>query len=89
VNLAYAERAVLALNPREDVCAVVSDVAMPGLVNGFDLARRLNSSSPQTGVILLSGVMKPTGHPLPRGVRFLSKPVKASTLLRLVREVDR
>ena len=77
----------LALAKREDVCAVVSDVAMPGPINGFELARRLNSSSPQTGVILVSGVMKPTDHPLPRGVRFVTKPVKASTLLRLVREV--
>ena len=77
----------LALAKREDVCAVVSDVAMPGPINGFELARRLNSSSPQTGVILVSGIMKPTDHPLPRGVRFVTKPVKASTLLRLVREV--
>ena len=77
----------LALAKREDVCAVVSDVAMPGPINGFELARRLNSSSPQTGVILVSGVMKPTDNPLPRGVRFVTKPVKASTLLRLVREV--
>jgi len=42
---------------------------------------------PRMGVILVSGVMQPTGVYLPLGVRFMSKPVKASTLLRLVREV--
>jgi two-component system, response regulator PdtaR len=77
----------LALAKREDVCAVVSDVAMPGAFNGFELARRVKSHCPHTGVILVSGVMEPAGYHLPRGVRFVTKPVKASTLLRLVREV--
>ena len=77
----------LALAKRKDVCAVVSDVAMPGPVNGFELARRVKSDNPHTGVILVSGVMEPAGYHLPRGVRFVTKPVKASTLLRLVREV--
>jgi len=77
----------LALARRKDVCAVVSDVAMPGRLNGFELARRVRSECPHTGVILVSGVMEPQGYHLPRGVRFVAKPVKASTLLRLVREV--
>lgn len=69
------------------VCAVVSDVAMPGSVNGFELARRVREECPRTGVVLVSGVMEPTGGDVPGGVRFVPKPVKASTLLRLVREV--
>ena len=31
--------------------------------------------------------MEPADYHLPRGVRFMAKPVKAMTLLRLVREV--
>jgi CheY-like chemotaxis protein len=77
----------LEVTKRDDVCAVVSDVAMPGPFNGFELARRVKRLSPRTGVILVSGVMEPAGYHLPRGVRFVTKPVKASTLLRLVREV--
>lgn len=77
----------LAVAKRKGVCAVVSDVAMPGPVNGFELARRVKSACPRTGVILVSGVMEPAGYHLPRGVRFVTKPVKAATLLRLVREV--
>lgn len=77
----------LAVAKRGEVCAVVSDVAMPGAFNGFELARRVRSDCPHTGIILVSGVMEPAGYHLPRGVRFVTKPVKASTLLRLVREV--
>ena len=69
------------------VCAVVSDVAMPGKVNGFELARRVREQCPRTGVVLVSGVLEPSKAHLPGGVRFMPKPVKASTLLRLVREV--
>jgi two-component system, response regulator PdtaR len=86
IAAANAEQA-LELVEAADVCAVVSDVAMPGAINGFELARRIRSDSPRTGVILVSGVLEPAGYHLPRGVRFVSKPVKASTLLRLVREV--
>jgi CheY-like chemotaxis protein len=69
------------------ICAVVSDVSMPGSVNGFELARRVRSACPRTGAVLVSGVTDPTEANLPSGVLFVSKPVKASTLLRLVREV--
>lgn len=69
------------------LCAIVSDVAMPGSLNGFELAWRVHEESPQTGIVLVSGVHDPSQLHLPGGVRFVSKPVKASTLLRLVREV--
>ncbi|MFN3623576.1 MAG: response regulator [Hyphomicrobium sp.] len=68
------------------LCAIVSDVDMPGDVDGFELARRVRKEFPRTGVVLVSGVLEPQTY-LPTGVRFLTKPVKASTLLRLVREV--
>lgn len=70
-----------------DICAVVSDVAMPGSIDGFELARRVREVWPRTGVVLVSGVLEPQRMHLPGGVRFVPKPVKASTLLRLVREV--
>jgi CheY-like chemotaxis protein len=85
VEASTGEEALLVL-AEGGVCAVVSDVSMPGTVNGFELARRVREESPRTGVVLVSGVIEPDVH-LPGGVRFLTKPVKASTLLRLLREV--
>lgn len=86
VEAGTGEEALLRL-AEGGVCAVVSDVAMPGEVDGFELARRVRTESPRTGIVLVSGVTIPDGGHLPGGVRFLTKPVKASTLLRLVREV--
>ena len=45
------------------------------------------NTRPETGVVLVSGVHEPDKAYLPGGVRFITKPVKAATLLRLVREV--
>lgn len=69
------------------LCAIVSDVAMPGALNGFELARRVRQDYPRTGVVLVSGMPEFCEANLPGGVRFIAKPVKASTLLRVVREV--
>ena len=87
LEAATGEEALALISDGGPLCAVISDVAMPGPVDGFELARRVRHDQPRMGVILVSGVMAPTGVYLPLGVRFMSKPVKASTLLRLVREV--
>jgi CheY-like chemotaxis protein len=86
VEAATGEEA-LELIAQGGVCAMVSDVAMPGRLDGFQLARLVREKCPRMGVVLVSGVMEPSQAHLPGGVRFMSKPVRASTLLRLVREV--
>ena len=75
---------LIALRP--DVFAVVSDIAMPGSIDGFELARQVQHRWPDIGIVLVSGQMVPKAH-FPGGVLFLSKPFKASTLLRLLREI--
>jgi CheY-like chemotaxis protein len=82
-----AEEAMTRLAADTAICAVVSDVAMPGPFDGFELARRLRREFPRIGVVLVSGVLEPKDMYMPLGVRFIAKPVRAATLLRLVREV--
>jgi CheY-like chemotaxis protein len=82
-----AADALAQIGTDEDFCAVVSDVAMPGPFDGFELARRVREGFPRMGIILVSGVSEPKDMYIPLGVRFLAKPVRAVTLLRLVREV--
>jgi CheY-like chemotaxis protein len=82
-----AEAALSRIATDTGICAVVSDIAMPGRFDGFELARRLRREFPRVGVVLVSGVLEPKDFYMPLGVRFVSKPVRAATLLRLVREV--
>lgn len=87
LEAANGDEALTLIAGSENICALVSDVAMPGSVDGFDLARRVRDTRPRMGIVLVSGAIAPDGRALPLGVRFVSKPVRAATLLRLVREV--
>ncbi len=87
IEAASGEEALTLVSRARGICAVVSDVAMPGAVNGIELARRLRRASPRMGIVLVSGVFAPDRAFLPLGVPFVSKPVRAATLLRLVRQV--
>jgi two-component system, response regulator PdtaR len=76
---------VLAVRP--GVFAVVTDIVMPGAVDGFELAREIQHRWPDIGVVVVSGQMEPPKSHCPNAVLFLSKPFKVSTLLRLLRDI--
>lgn len=68
------------------ILAVVSDLAMPGSIDGYELAREVHRRWPHIGLVLVSGQMEPLKLHFPQGAFFLPKPFKTSTLLRLLRD---
>ena len=84
---ANGAEALETLAVRPDVLAVVTDIVMPGAVDGFELAREVQHRWTDIGIIVVSGQMEPPKTHCPHGVLFLSKPFKASTLLRLLRDI--
>jgi CheY-like chemotaxis protein len=75
------------LAKRAHIFAVVSDIAMPGSIDGYELTREVQRRWPHIGLVLVSGQMDPLKSHFPGGVLFLPKPFKASTLLRLLRDI--
>ena len=70
------------------VDVVVSDVVMPGGLNGADLAEGLRADHPDLGVVLVTGHSR--DHldrfgQLPDGIQVLQKPYVASVLVQAVR----
>ncbi|MDH2076888.1 response regulator [Pseudomonas atacamensis] len=75
-----ADQALIALQGVMPFCLVVSDVRMPGRLDGLDLARTIWSQWPELPVILMSGDAALPPALLPSNARFLRKPVDLEAL---------
>jgi|GEM_PF-1271 Response regulators consisting of a CheY-like receiver domain and a winged-helix DNA-binding domain len=77
-----ADEALDVLSVVQGITAVISDIDMPGAMNGVDLARRLTDSRPDLHVVLMSDK---SGHLdkdiWPSDVPFLNKPFTQEELL--------
>src|SRR5262245_13591802 len=64
------------------LAAIVTDVAMPGQVDGRELAWQAHKTHPDAAVIVISGHVRASPEELPPDACFLSKPLAARDLLR-------
>lgn len=68
---------------------LISDVVLPGSINGIDIAKVLKTRKPEIGVMLMSGYIQQAvtrSGDLPENAVFLSKPFSINELLRKIRE---
>ena len=56
-----------------EVAAVLTDVQMPGTLDGFDLAVKISITWPEVTVLMTSGLDRPSSLLIP-SVNFLPKP---------------
>jgi signal transduction histidine kinase len=74
---------------RDEIDLLVTDLVLPGGMNGKDLAERFSKGNPKLKVICTSGYsveMASRDFPLEEGVNFLAKPFGARKLAQTVRE---
>ena len=71
-----------------DVSAIVTDINMPGDLDGLDLARHIRATRPQTGVVVTSGRYDALPSDLRADVTFLSKPWTGDLLLNALDDCD-
>jgi PAS domain S-box-containing protein len=74
---------------REQIHLLLTDLVMPGGVNGKDLGERLLRENPKLKVIYASGYSAEIvgkDFTLEEGVNFITKPFQAEKLARLIRE---
>jgi CheY-like chemotaxis protein len=82
-----AEEAMTLLEAKPEIVALVTDVRMPGPLDGFGLAHLAASRWPETGIVITSAQALPGEGDLPKGTEFLAKPYQPSALLSAVRKV--
>lgn len=83
-----AENAAGALRILEfhhQIGSVVTDIQMPGTMDGLALARFIRDSFPPIRLIISSGAIRPSATELPRDTVFLQKPLIIRDLSPLLR----
>jgi two-component system, response regulator PdtaR len=87
IEAANADDALESLEANSEVQLLITDVNMPGTINGLVLARQVHDRWPHIGIIVVSGDSVPPRHELPAGSQFYRKPYDASKVVRHAREL--
>jgi CheY-like chemotaxis protein len=81
-----AVEAISILERRSDVWAVVTDVQMPGSINGLKLAHLISTRWPKVKIIVTSGRLRLREDDMPTGGRYLHKPYDPSHLIGILED---
>jgi CheY-like chemotaxis protein len=81
---ANADEAVRRLEAQPDIMLVLTDVDMPGSMDGIRLAHYVRDRWPPVQLIVISGKVGVKPGQLPPGARFVGKPYQEPALLGLV-----
>jgi CheY-like chemotaxis protein len=86
VEAVDADRAVAILESRSDISLMVTDIQMPGSMDGLALARAVHNRWPSIKIIIVSGQLKQPID-LPNESRFLGKPLEARDMISQMRNM--
>jgi DNA-binding NtrC family response regulator len=81
-----ADYAATILQDRNDVGVLFTEIATPGVLNGFDLARMAQAHNPQIVVIVVTGALPSGFSGTAPDARFVHKPYRMTDVIRLFRE---
>ncbi len=80
LEAANADEAVVRLEQHPAIAIVLTDVEMPGSMNGIQLAFAIRDRWPPIHVIVVSGRMNPAAGELPARVPFIAKPYQPAQI---------
>lgn len=87
VEAVDADEAMTILQSRSDIALMLTDVQMPGSMNGLQLAHAVHERWPPIKIILASGQMKLSGSDIPLNSRFFGKPLQSDKVIAEMREM--
>src|SRR6201988_4155162 len=75
VEAVNADQAISILESRSDISLLLTDIQMPGSIDGLKLAHAVHDRWPGIKIILVSGQVKPSDAERPADSRFFGKPL--------------
>jgi CheY-like chemotaxis protein len=85
IEAADADAAMALLESRSDIALLLTDIDMPGSMNGLKLAHAVRGRWPPIKILVVSGQVRPLPSELPRDSCFLAKPYQTATLVEELR----
>lgn len=76
-----ADEAVAILESRSDIALMLTDIQMPGSMDGLTLAHAVHERWPPIKIILVSGQLKLANINIPADSRFFGKPLEAKEMI--------
>jgi CheY-like chemotaxis protein len=86
IPAANAAEAICILEERLDIRVVITDIGMPGRMDGLSLCATIRDRWPPIELIVISGQSRPSPDELPPRCLFLPKPYDSTQLLAALRE---
>jgi CheY-like chemotaxis protein len=87
VEAVDADEAVTILETRSDIALLLTDVQMPGSMDGLGLAHVVHKRWPPIKIILVSGALKLAKSDIPADSRFFGKPLEAEEMIAEMQEM--
>jgi CheY-like chemotaxis protein len=85
VEAMSAADAIRILEKDTSIDALVSDISMPGAMDGISLVHSVHDRWPAIKLIVASGSSNATSSDLPTGCRYLAKPYEVRQLIATLR----
>lgn len=80
IPTANADEAIDILSRRSDISHVITDIDMPGTMDGLRLAHAVRGRWPPIKIVVCSGKHRPSAGQLPTGSTFVAKPFVARNI---------
>lgn len=87
VEAVDADQAVAILEARSDVALMLTDIQMPGSMDGLKLAHTVHRRWPPIKIILVSGQLQLANIEIPLDSRFFGKPLEAAEMIAQMRNM--
>jgi two-component sensor histidine kinase/DNA-binding NarL/FixJ family response regulator len=81
VEAVNADEALSILESRSDISLLLTDIQMPGSIDGLKLAHAVHERWPSIKIILVSGQVKPSDAERPENSRFFGKPLGVEQMI--------
>jgi CheY-like chemotaxis protein len=89
VEARNADEAIAILEMREDIRIVVTDIEMPGSMDGIKLARAIRDRWPPVELVVTSGRHRLRADELPPRAKFMPKPYTPHVLVEVIKTLHR